>query len=386
MTDVLSLAQDPRTPAHRLMTLLTHPAAEVQAALASNPNLPKKGLLQLLARQPRCVLENPALELLLLENPRLFTQAPIALQVEWSRCEALPGWLLLQLADAGQEDVWRALATNPSCPAEGLETLAFPQERAGNEDASRELSVLANPALPDGLRFDLCTLLGIEADEENLEPFEEEMGEYFVPERISIDERSLWVSSPDPEVDEDDEDDEDDGQEQEAEVLPYHRDERGCFLQPWQAKGDLYSCELREEGLLPEWSCEEERSLWGEHRWGLAQHEATPSFLRRRLLRDRDASVRAAAVGHLREEPVELRRLARDPALGVQLAVAVHPETPGDALAVLASSESFLVRNAVAAHPNTRPEALQRLSADRWHAVRATVEGRGPKRQAQRAA
>ncbi|MCU0655834.1 MAG: hypothetical protein MUF64_11295 [Polyangiaceae bacterium] len=383
MTDVLSLAHDPRTPAHRLMTLLTHPAAEVQAALASNPNLPKKGLLRLLALQPQRVLENPALELLLLENPRLFAQAPVALQVEWSRCEALPGWLLLQLMDAGEGDVWRELATNRSCPVEGLETMAFPQERAGNEEASRELSVLANPALPDGLRFDLCTLLGMEIDEENLEHFEEEMGDYFLPEQISIDEQSLWVSSQDP-----GEEDESEASEEDryTEVLPYQRDARGCFFQPWQAEGDLYSCKLREEGLLPEWSCEEDRSLWGGHRWELASNGATPGFLRRRLLRDQDASVRAAAVGHLRDEPEELRRLASDPSLGVQLAVATHPETPGDALAVLASSESFLVRNAVAAHPNARPETLQRLSADRWHAVRATVEGRGARPQALRAA
>ena len=91
------LASDPATPPETLSELARIGDASVRAAIACNPNTPVKTLLDVGSDYPHEFLRNPALPLLLLEQPdlpeRLQPLVPALL-----RCEEAPATLLRALA------------------------------------------------------------------------------------------------------------------------------------------------------------------------------------------------------------------------------------------------------------------------------------------------
>ncbi len=66
-------AKDPKTDPARLEELSTHPSSK--KFVAQNPNTPFATLLRLWGEFPEAMLENPATDLLLLENPEAFARA-----------------------------------------------------------------------------------------------------------------------------------------------------------------------------------------------------------------------------------------------------------------------------------------------------------------------
>jgi hypothetical protein len=131
MASPLTLAQDPRTPPATLTQLALTGTDEVLRAVACNPNAPLEALALAAGTFPEEVLQNPALDLLLLEDSDLWTRwAPDALgRIAASpRCPAsLGAWALRQRwLDESFRD---ALVENPALPLADRQRLCVQGER-----------------------------------------------------------------------------------------------------------------------------------------------------------------------------------------------------------------------------------------------------------------
>jgi len=382
MTKTLTLAADPSTPARRLFALATHGDRAVREAVASNPNTSVKGLFKLLDEFPVQVTGNAALALLLLEDTHLFLRAEDDDKEAWARNPEVPVWLLEQLSTEGNQDVRRALAVNPSTPVEILEALAFPDEfraSGGDDDDDDDwveacVEVLANPSLPDGLRFDvLLSVSDLDLDFVSLPPGTEEELEDLLGDDITNEftglpligdslpiERVWAVACGDEETDEN------------ATALGLLQQvDQGVFVQVRDFEGAVWG--LDDEGEFPRaegWSLEDERSLWGLTPRELVANEATPAHLLRRLMHSNDARVRAGLAAHPAVQPAQLALLAQDTEFVVRLAAASSTKTPPTALMWLSHDESGAIRRAVASNPFACEVTLARLAQDRRPSVR----------------
>jgi len=386
MTKTLTLAADPSTPARRLFALATHGDRAVREAVASNPNTSIKGLFKLLDEFPAQVTGNAALALLLLEDTHLFLRAGEQEKEAWARNPGVPVWLLEQLATGASDGVRRALAVNPSTPVEILEVLAFPDEfRAGSGDDEDDddddgdwveacVEVLANPSLPDGLRFDvLLSVSDLDLDFVSLPPGTEEELEDLLGDDINNEftglpligdslpiERVWAVACGDEETD-----------ENTTALGLLQRVDQGVFAQVRDFEGAVWGLDDEGEFAPAEgWSLEDERSLWGLTPRELVANEATPAHLLRRLLHHHDARVRAGLAAHPAAQPAQLTQLAQDTEFVVRLAAASSTKTPPTALMWLSHDESGAVRRAVASNPFACEVTLARLAQDRRPSVR----------------
>jgi hypothetical protein len=116
--DQLKLAHDPRTPPAQLRTMAQDPM--LRAAVAGNPNTPSDLLVELTQDGPDAVLQNPAFELMLLDDPDLWGQLPGLRLLAASPCcpDALAHWFLRQSTVAGgeHEALREPLAANLAFP------------------------------------------------------------------------------------------------------------------------------------------------------------------------------------------------------------------------------------------------------------------------------
>jgi len=155
----LSQARDAGTPARQLARL----AAEVRtastrrgdgmsalekavlAAVAGNPNTAPALLFELASGFPGEVVRNPAVFLLLLEDPALLEKIPDhALRAILAHPEAPVAWLGLAVERPEAWIRW-LVAASPRTPPDVLARLA------GNADATTRIAVAANPRTPVAL-------------------------------------------------------------------------------------------------------------------------------------------------------------------------------------------------------------------------------------------
>lgn len=106
-----------------LQELSFHRDAIVRQGVASNPNTPTEVLLRLGAEFPAELLDNPVLSLLILENPNLVNEMPIATLRRVLRLPHVPFFLIEQAADKADHEVQLALAMNLQTPQKELERL-----------------------------------------------------------------------------------------------------------------------------------------------------------------------------------------------------------------------------------------------------------------------
>lgn len=92
--------------------------------VAANPNTPTEVLLKLGSEFPKQLLGNPALALLLLENPNLVNEMPRTTVRSLLKLEELPAFVLEKLAHARHRWVRCTIAQNPNTPAWVLQELA----------------------------------------------------------------------------------------------------------------------------------------------------------------------------------------------------------------------------------------------------------------------
>jgi biotin carboxyl carrier protein len=147
------LAKDPATAPETLKALLSSTDPEVRRALAGNPGAPWGVLLPLIPEFPDAFWNNPALDLLLLEQPGLLARLPGAAALALASSRGMPGRLAPSLAEHRSGKVQAALGKNPVTPRELLE---------GTLRREVPLMVAQNPSISPGL---LREFLGEMSDE-----------------------------------------------------------------------------------------------------------------------------------------------------------------------------------------------------------------------------
>lgn len=96
----------------------------VRRAVATNPNSPAKALMRLGAQFPKELLENPALDTLVLENPNLFAEVPEATLAAIAKREGCPTEVLGYLARAGHGlGLLGSLLQNAKTPRDAVQYL-----------------------------------------------------------------------------------------------------------------------------------------------------------------------------------------------------------------------------------------------------------------------
>lgn len=120
-----ALAKNPRTPPKVLKKLGSSRDKLTRKAVAGNPNTPAEIMAELGGQFPLELLGNPSLDLLLLENPDLFSEMPVATLRSLAKRENCPAGLLAYIART-QEDqgLQCSLLQNPNTPREVIEHLA----------------------------------------------------------------------------------------------------------------------------------------------------------------------------------------------------------------------------------------------------------------------
>lgn len=146
-------AKDPTTPIERLKELAKNYQSDtrVAEALLQNPSSPPELLAEVLAKAPLALIQNPAISLLLLENPGLFDRfdgRPLSLIAAH---QETPLWLLEALsnrtyrAGSGSYELSYALATNKNSSETLLARLAT------IEDAGLHRLLAQHPKIPQEL-------------------------------------------------------------------------------------------------------------------------------------------------------------------------------------------------------------------------------------------
>lgn len=117
------VARNASADSELLQELSFHRDAIVRQGVTSNPNTPTGVLLQLGAEFPADLLDNPVFSLLILENPNLVNEMPIATLRSVLRLPHVPFFFIEQAADKADHEVQLALAMNLQTPQKVLERL-----------------------------------------------------------------------------------------------------------------------------------------------------------------------------------------------------------------------------------------------------------------------
>jgi len=120
-----AVAKNPCTPPKALKKLGSSRDKYTRKAVAGNPNTPADIMSGLGGQFPMELLGNPALDLLLLENPDLFSEMPIGTLRALAKRENCPEGLLVYMARAHHQDenLQRSLVQNPNTPLQVIEQI-----------------------------------------------------------------------------------------------------------------------------------------------------------------------------------------------------------------------------------------------------------------------
>lgn len=117
------LASSARSSAALLSKLSHSSDRTTRSRVAANPASAAEDIVRLGQQFPKEFLANPALDLLLLENPALLSEVPSALLFQILRSDRCPEEFLLWAAGLSNEKLQLAVAMNAGTPAEALERL-----------------------------------------------------------------------------------------------------------------------------------------------------------------------------------------------------------------------------------------------------------------------
>ena len=111
-----AVASHPNSNSDALANLSHSSDKATRARVAANPATPPADLVRLGQQFPKEFLENPALDLLMLENPALLEEAPASLLVRLLKSERCPEQFLEWAAGHAEEKVQLAVAMNVATP------------------------------------------------------------------------------------------------------------------------------------------------------------------------------------------------------------------------------------------------------------------------------
>lgn len=328
-----------------LEQLVEDEEAAVRQAVASNPNLPPVLVWTVAEECPAAVLSNPARQVWEMENPGLLHEVPLdALKALLKSEQAPTQWLRW---GSTHEDgvVRRAVAANPSTPAEILESLAGDEEVQVRRRVSRHANAptaVLDLLMTAGSRPDLTGRTGERPGPLSAEERKRllELGPYG---------RILVVGHPDTP----------------AEKLRELAEHGGEAVRYAVASNSTAPAKVLET-LIDD----AESGL----RKTIANNPAAPTPMLERLAADGNPDVRAEVISHSRSPTDLLNLMTR---AGSRLDLSGRSEGTPEPLTE--SERQRLLdagpfgRELVAAHPETPPETLRQLAARNSPSLRAAI-------------
>ncbi len=309
----------------------THLMTPLVAALVANPNTPQPVLLRFAAIFPDAFLNNPALLLLLLENPDLFRHMDTKRLLSFLRHAAIPADLLRSLALYAPPPVQSALQYHIGLhgPADADDSLPAPLLNLPLPDADQTQRLVEHiwlNTIPDWLleRLYASDLPHIQAALANAAAASQ--GERLAAVDYTVNHQRF---SP-------------------TEISAASRDVRA------------HAAESADPAILRVLSIDDDPSI----RARVAANPNTPAELLPQLELDDVQAVRIALAHNPHVSAELLAHMARDyswSAMPMRQAIASHPNVSAATLELLAIDDAIQVRNTVARNPHTPKAALQNL-------------------------
>ena len=387
-----AVAKNSTTPPDILKTLGESGDEATRKSIAGNPNSPTDTLTRLATQFPEEVIQNPVFDLLLLENPNLLSEIPLASLRSLLKRQSIPIAFLSWAAKHEDVGVQLAVALNPLTPAKAVKGLVmspYPNVRAAAEQHINYAEA------DDDFDWQRAFWEGIGTDDlvqkkENIEP---------LLTRDLIDPRVF------PEL----------SKEFRLELASGKNTNLGVLKRFCQDPSeDVRSALLENPSLTPEILQALEADPSQTIREQVANHDQTyrhpdseNEFIRAHIARittDQSVLERLSADWHWRvreaaaENPAlnlrvdsvneyarrklahhptlsesQIRSLAVDPDMGVQKAIAQHPSLPSDLAVEFAKRADKDLRLAAAQHPSLPIEWCQRLAFDEDWQIRQAV-------------
>ncbi len=362
-TTQLAEASDPTTSLQRLTELAKQGDKDTKKAVAANPNTPPELLSKLAEDFPGQVLQNPVLDLLLLEEPAFFENMPRASRIAIAESEYADVELLRQLGGSRSihPRVRGAVASNPNTPEDLVRDLAG-QAIAARAGAAR------NPKTPEELLRKLSeddkeeVRLGCASNESTPEDI---LREFALEENLEF-----------------------------RRTIAKNRATPSDILEKLATSGDTATRQAAlDNPSTPEEIVELiERATLKQnhfHAWTVFADPELPVDDAIKLA-DPDLGEFAAhlAAQHPQLPPELLETLADHPSSVVRYMVAANPETPAEILGHLATDDDPNVRRRLALSRTTPPNILEKLTKDpeEWvrHEALNNIETPGQQRFARR--
>ncbi len=375
-----------------LLTKLSHSNDKAtRAKVAANPATPPAELVRLGQQFPKEFLENPALDLLMLENPALLEELPQALLLRLLKSDRCPAELLVWAAGHADEKVQLAVAMNAKAPEQALATLRVSQhesvlEAVSAHQASTDITQDPEKAFEQAVRDRLGAL---KADELYEAWSEGDIGLAqwsdlplaFRLEKATgsgIGEKAIlhilkYISWTPEKI------------QRELSVFQYwYRIARNSkipvevLLKLAKDKDSTVRCSAAENPFAPLAVLEAlAKDKVSDVRCGVAKNPSTPLAVLEELARDKDSDVRCSVVKNPTTPLIVLEALANDSNIDVRRSVAKNPTTPCAILETLAIDKDKDVCLSVVKNPSAlsavREVVLEALAKEKSNYLRRSV-------------
>jgi 3-methyladenine DNA glycosylase AlkC len=322
-----AIARKQDTSSAILERLSHHSDKIVRQAVASHHNILSEDLMRLGKQFPDAFLSNPALDLILIENPGLLLNFDESLLVQIAKREACPEAFLKWAMRQGSEQVLMAIAMNPSTPVELLQQLLVSEFKPVQEAVRFHTKLLDGMEVSDiqaHFKQAVIERLNVLSSREAYQMWRRKELSLVHFCYLSIDARLLIVNGDYP---------------------PF------VVQKPFTSSWLLAKLAKDSDDYV---------------RKTLAENPNTPSSSLTLLAKDDDKLVRESVAKNPNAPSALLTILAKDKHNLVRSGVASNPNVPEDLLTLFSNDESssVRVRSAVASNSNTPIELLMTLAED----------------------
>lgn len=369
------VAKNPHAAPDLLQELGASSDETTREAVAANPNTPTELLWELGEEFPEQVLDNPIFSLLLLENPNLLADMPVATLESLVTIDAVPESFLLWAASHTDAWVLLAVAMNPNTPKSVLKKLTqsddFDVAQAAklHVNWAGEMSEGWDEVALGAMKFTCRTRGMYRIDQYRNSENEKQLWEVgAISEELlpALDEGALSAIAENPETSE--------------HILKVLRE----ISPPCIDHYDVYlalnpQCPLSILEALVGSKSKRCRKLAAENpntpfallqqfqlQLGLVKHPHTDSDTLRELATSQWKYIRLGVAGHLNTPQNALEKLALDPDYDLYKAVALNKNTSTRALEQRATDKDSELLQAIACHPHVSADVLEQLATDYW--------------------
>jgi hypothetical protein len=368
------LAKHPNSNAELLVKLSHSSDKRTRQIVASNPNTPIETFIKLGQQFPKEFLTNPALDLLLLENPGLIEQMPQSLILRLLKQTDCPASLLNWGASNDSDKVQLAVGMNANAPNSALNRLRKSKYKSVRESvlaqSNQEMDLDLEKAFELAVRerigssgLEILTEAWLAGDIGLAQwcalPLTFRLG--IASEKRKLTEYILPIFSPS-------------GVARILIETKISLESIQKILPNYPGWGEIAEFDCIPHAIkfkLLEMLASSEN--W-QYRAKAASNHLTPSSTLEKLAKDSDERVTYALQCNESAPKEFLNRIAiHSQDLQSLMRVASNSNTPPDALAVLAKNNSYQIRGRVAINQNTTPAVLAELSKNQEWEVRLAV-------------